>query len=227
MVSSNLTALAQQVEVEKALVAAGIAVDSHVGLDGKEDTQTISSNSDEYVTVYSTVDGEPHQILRLDARRALIKRVPGTRQPAFWIPEQGGEAPHRISRGDIKCYLDPEFDESEQFDGVNREWIDSIGLRGRTCNMMDTSKNNQRFTSQFERNQHMQRKHPKEWATIQEEKTRQRDQRRYTEDRGTREAMLELARSVAGRVPADETEAEGFEAPVRRGPGRPPKNTQE
>jgi len=207
MVSSNLSSLAKQVEVERALVAAGIAVDNGVGLDGKEDTQTVSSNSDEHVIVYSTQDGEPHEILKLDARRALTKRLPNGKN-AFWIPEMGGEAPPR-TKGSVRCYLDPNFDESDNYYGTTRAWIDGIGLRGRTCNMMAPDKNNQMFTSDYDRDEHMAKKHRREWATIQAARERERTARYDRENRESREAMMALAQAAQGNVAARHRQGEG------------------
>lgn len=206
-VASNLSGLVRQVEVERALVAAGIAVDNGLGLNGGEDVQTVSSNSDEYVTIYGTLDGEPRRILRIDARRLLTKRLTNGK-PAFWIPEMGGEPPYRMGRGEIRCYLDPEFDESDQYDAIDRAWIDSIGLRGRTCNMMAPDKNNQRFISVFDRDDHMAKKHRREWATIQARLTRQREEAKNSADRETREAMMAMARAASSAVaPTPETPA--------------------
>lgn len=195
-VDSNLSKLAGQIEVERALVAAGIAIDSGVGLEGKEDTQTVSSNSDEHTVVYSTQDGEPHEILKIDARRVLTKRVNG--RPAFWIPELGGEPPRR-NVGEVRCYLDPEFDEKEQYDAIDREWIDKQGLRGRTCNMMAPDKNNQKFGSAFDRDDHMAKKHRREWATIQNALQRQRQDRYDREAQDTRKAMMTMAESITNQ----------------------------
>ncbi len=196
-IQSNLSGLAAQVAVEQALVASGIAVDAGLGLDGKDNTQTVSSNSDEHVIVYSTLDGEPHEILRLDARRALTKRLANGR-PAFWIPEMGGPAPARTS-GSIPCYLDPDFDESDRPDHINREWIDSIGLRGRFCNGSAPDKNNAHFVSDYDRDAHMAMKHRREWATINTALGRQREAMYRAGDKDMREAMMALAQSVAGR----------------------------
>lgn len=190
VVTSNLSNLAAQVEVERALVQAGVAVDNGLGLSGGDDTQTVISNSDEKMTVYSTTDGEPHLILKIDARRVLSKRLRDGRY-AFWIPEMGGEAPKRI-RGDVRCYLDPEFDESA-ISGMNAEWVNSIGLAGRVCNMGDPSKNIQRFKSAYDRDVHARTKHRVEWATIQEARERARQEKSDRDAREMREAMLALA----------------------------------
>ena len=200
MVTSDLTKLTAQVQVERALVEAGIAVDSGIPLGG-DDVQTITANSDEYVTIYGVNDGEPRRVLKIDARRLLSKRLRDGRY-AFWIPEMGGAAPLRI-RGEVRCYLDPDFSEGHGSLQLDRDWIDSIGLTGRVCNMMAPDKGIHVFATAFDRDDHARTKHRREYATIQAAIAARRaefaeaDIRQDREDRrAEREALLALAASV-------------------------------
>src|SRR5690554_5423069 len=96
----------------RAAVSNALRIDAGVPLDEAEgDAQGLTSNTDAKVTVYSTIDGEPREILRIDAERVLGKRrSDGT--PAFWMPGLPGDRPPYF-QGFIKCMLHPEFDESD------------------------------------------------------------------------------------------------------------------
>ncbi|MEE8457513.1 MAG: hypothetical protein V3S28_05645, partial [Acidimicrobiia bacterium] len=171
------------------------------GLDlGTDDAPAqISSNSDEMVTLYSMIDGEPRSILNLDVPRVLRKVLPNG-SPAFWHPDMPGAAPE-YTKGQIKCMLHPDFDESEGPAQFDRQFIDGIGLTGRTCNLMAPDKANVAdFHSVFDRDDHMAKKHRREWATIQDALQTASTQRYRNEDRQTREAMLALAASATGQA---------------------------
>ncbi len=175
-------------------------VTTGIDLDGDDTPAQISSNSDEMVTLYSMIDGEPRPILNLDVPRVLRKVLPdGT--PAFWHPDMPGSAPE-YTRGQIKCMLHPDFDESEGPAQFDRHFIDGIGLTGRTCNLMAPDKSNVSvFKSVFDRDDHMAKKHRREWATIQDALQTASTQRYREEDRQTRQAMLSLAASASGQTP--------------------------
>lgn len=173
---------------------------------GEGDETKVSSNTDRRVTVFSTIDGEPRDILRIDAERVLAKRLPDGKA-AFWFPGLPGTAPTYV-KGEIKCFLSPDFDELDGPAGFDRTWLDSIGLRGRTCNMMAPDKGNQKFRTLYDRDDHAQKKHRNEWRVIQAALTKQREDRYEAERRAEREtqrvsaeAMLALAgRAVSAEV---------------------------
>ena len=169
------------------------------GLDlGGDDTPAqIKSNSDETTTLYSMIDGEPRPVLNLDVPRVLRKVLPNG-SPAFWHPDMPGSPPG-YTQGSIKCMLHPDFDESEGSAGFDRAFINGIGLTGRTCNLMAPDKKNvDVFKSVFDRDDHMAKKHRREWATIQDALQTASTQRYREEDRQTRQAMLSLAASASG-----------------------------
>ena len=205
MVTSDLSRLTAEVEIERALVSAGIAVDSGLAL-GESDLQLLTSNTDEMVTIYSTRDGEPRRILRIDARRTLSQRG-ANGKPDFWIPEMGGSAPVRI-RGAVQCFLDPAFDELAGPSKKDRVWVDSIGLAGRTCNMMNPDKGIPKFLSVFDRDEHMKHIHRREKQTIDaaivlERQTRLDDDAREAREQQREATAAMLAMAGGSRPSAD------------------------
>ena len=188
---NQIADLGRQIDIEK-------AIDPGFSMEPDE-TQRITSNTDEVVTIYPTsgVDvGRPRQILKNDARRVLLKRLPNG-QPAFWMEGMSGSKPSAFN-GTISCYMHPEFDETDGPAGFDRKWVDSIGLAGRSCNMSDTSKNNKAdFKSPFERDEHVRTKHRREWAIIQSSIEAKRRQDELDERRADRQAMQALAGGAA------------------------------
>lgn len=75
-------------------------------------------------------------------------------------------------RGTLKCLLHP--------DGSNRAHYDALGFR--VC-----AKSN--ITNQYQVTQHMRKKHPQEWAAIEEE----RKEKERQEDRKLQQALLKSA----------------------------------
>lgn len=183
---SQIPDLARQIDIEKA-IDPGFSMEP-------EETQRITSNTDEVVTIYPTsgVDmGRPRQILKNDARRVLLKRING--EPAFWMEGMAGSKPVPFS-GTISCYMHPEFNEKDGPAGFDRAWLDSIGLAGRTCNMSDPSKNNKAdFKSPYERDEHVRTKHRREWAIIQSSVEAKRRQDAIDDQRRATDAMIALA----------------------------------
>ena len=168
---------------------------------GEGDEQRLSSNSDKLITLYSMIDGEPRPILAIDAQRVLQKRLPDGR-PAFWMEGMIGSPP-AYKRGNVMCYLHPQFSEVDGPAGFDRAWIDSIGLSGRECNMSDVSKPNKAdFRSVFDRDAHMRRAHRDELRIIIEAQARRREMIAADERRQDREAMLTLARAGMQQAPA-------------------------
>ena len=174
--------------------AVASAVGSGVAL-GEGEEERLTANTDDKITIYSMMDGSPREVAKIDAQRVLMKKLPGG-GPAFWAPGLPGSAPE-YTKGALKCYLDPEFDETAGPAGVDREWIDAIGLAGRTCNMMAPDKHNQKFSSVYQREEHMAKKHRNEWKTIQGAIETKRREDEATERRLYNEAILALAQSTA------------------------------
>jgi len=149
----------------------------------------ITSNSDEKVVIFSMLDGTSREVLKIDARRVLQKTVGG--KPAFWIEGMPGKPP-KVSQGDIMCFLHPEFKDDGL--GVDREWVDSLGLSGRTCNMMQPDKHSRAdFKGVFDRDDHMLHRHPREWGVIQGGLTRREQAVAKGSDEAFRQALLALA----------------------------------
>ena len=160
------------------------------GLDlGPDDVDaTLSMLSlDKRVTVYSMLNGEPKSVRQVDLRRVLQKTLPDGR-PAHWAEGMPGEAPEYV-RGQIMCMLHPDFDESDGPAKFARDYVDHIGLTGRTCNMMAPDKNNiDNFKSVYDRDDHMAKKHPREWRTIEAALEKAREELELNERRADREA---------------------------------------
>lgn len=177
--------------------ASTIAFDAAIetALGGDKDSATkVSSNTDEYVTVYSTVTGEAKSILKIDARRVLRKTLPGSAAPAHWMPGMPGEQPKRIGVGAFKCYLHPDFDEKDGPARMDRAWVDSVGLAGVTCNMGNPANHNRAdFPSAIVRDRHMQRRHRDEWEVIKQSRELALQQADRDERRADREAIVALA----------------------------------
>jgi|TARA_R100001530_G_scaffold17438_2_gene15071 hypothetical protein len=193
-------AVIKQIEEDVALVGVEL---------GAGEKQTVRANDDK-ITVYSMINGEPREVLKNDAPRLLAKKL-ASGGLAFWYEGMPGEAP-AYAKGDVSCMLHPDFDESEGASGLDRAFIDTVGLSGRTCNMNAVDKNNRDdFRSVYDRDDHMAKKHRREWSTIQaaietRDRNRERDERR--EDR---EAMQALAGAAVTQVlPTTENAATGL-----------------
>ncbi len=189
-----VTEFARNAEIDQALRSQALTL-------GEGDAPiSVSAHTGAKVRVYSMIDGEPRDILAIDAQRVMRKRLPDGR-PAFWMEGMAGEAPP-YRKGIIKCFLHPEFDEKGGPAGFDRTWLDSIGLFGRSCNMSDITKPNKAdFRSIFDRDAHMRRAHPTEMRIITEAKETARVAREAEERRLDREAMLTLARANVPRSP--------------------------
>ncbi len=136
------------------------------------------------VELVSMITGEPREVLRIDAPRVMRKRIPGTKDPAFWMEGLPGTPPAYKS-GELMCLLHP--------DHPNREWIDSVGLAGRTCNMMDTTKYNRAdFQSTYDMEAHMRRAHQREFSIYNDALARQE----RAEEKEWRQAQLGLTEGL-------------------------------
>jgi hypothetical protein len=163
------------------------------------ETQTVRANN-EKVTLYSMVDGAPRPVLKNDAPRLLAKKLQGTTIPAFWVEGMPGEAPEYIL-GDVSCMLHPDFDELDGASGLNRAFVDEAGLAGRTCNMADQGKINRNdFKSVYDRDDHMAKKHRREWATIKDSQSARERDRDREDRRADREAMVALATATSEKA---------------------------
>ena len=156
----------------------------------------LSTDTSQKVDVWSMVDGEKRQILRIDAPRVLKKLLEGGGR-AFWAEGMPG-GPPEVTQGNVQCMLHPDFDESDGPAGFDRSYIDSIGLTGRTCNMMSPGKGNvSNLKSVYDRDDHMTKKHPREWRTIEAALEKASQSLEVAERKEDREAMLALAGTAA------------------------------
>ena len=119
-----------------------------------------------YVKVYSTEDGAEAYTLYYRLPQILRQRLPNGKYR--WTVADPGIRPFK---GQVKCMLHP--------DDPNRKHYALLGFR--ECN-----KHN--LTSLHQLNLHMQRRHPQEWATIEEE----RKEKERQEDRALQRALLEM-----------------------------------
>ena len=202
-----VTSTTKDFAVDAAVEKLGVSIDTGITHDGSDIPARVSTDADRKVTLYSTTTGEPHEILLNDAPRVLRKRRrDGSR--AFWAEEMPGERPLRVV-GTVQCMLHPDFDETDGAAGFDRKFIDDIGLAGRTCNMMAPDKANRGdFKSVYERDDHMAKKHRREWRTIEAAQEQADAARDRAERRETTDAMLALAGRAAGApvAPAPEPE---------------------
>lgn len=161
----------------KGVVADG-ALESGSNLVGSMQMASDPASRDK-VTLYSTIDGLPSQVLVNMLGRKLTQKLPDGR-PA-WSRTQ--TMPYKP--GEMKCLLHAEH--------PRRSELDSIGLLGKTC-----TKSN--ITSVFEVRQHMLHRHTQEWNVMEE--ARQAAERE--EERQFRLAMIAQVAPRRGRPPKDE-----------------------
>lgn len=130
--------------------------------------------SGKYFWIYETETGEPVPCLGYMLRQKLMQKLPnGNRR--FTAIDPG----YRPKRGTIKCALHAESPE--------RKHYDELGFA--TCR-----KSNIRNLYQLE--QHMKKRHPQEWGTIEKERL---DKERQ-EDRHFQQLMMsQIARSVEAK----------------------------
>ena len=183
--------MVSDIETLAAKVAVKQAIASTVAL-AEGDEQTITSNTDAKITVYSTITGEPKQILRIDAERVVGKRIPGTNRMAHWIPGMPGDAPV-YKKGTVSCILHPDFDEKDGPAGFDRAWVESIGVITK-CNDANPDKPARAdFKSVYDRDEHARTKHRRELQTIQNALTSKRDREYQEERRLDRELAMKQA----------------------------------
>jgi len=187
--------MATDIAREAAIDRLGNEIDSDIQHDPDDTPARLSSNADQYVMVYSMLNGEPKRVLKIDQRRVLGKMLPNG-QPAHWAEGMPGEAPPYV-KGKVMCMLHPDFDEEEGASGFARVYVDFIGLDGRTCNMMAPDKNNiDSFKSVYDRDDHMAKKHPREWETIQAALEKDREEMELRERRLDRAATKQQGEAL-------------------------------
>jgi len=150
----------------------GLAQDAAMGT-----TQTVGT-----ITMYHTMTGQPSEVLEYMVAKKLGHKRPDGKS---WWTLNKDSAPAWV-RGTIKCQLHPEHED--------REWLDSIGLQGRTCSPL-RGRHKQNMDSDFALERHMEVKHPREWATIQREHAR-------VEQQEERDFQRALMTQLAGNAPA-------------------------
>jgi hypothetical protein len=136
----------------------------------------ITKTQADKIVVYDK-NGVPSTILKY----MLSKKL----QQGFTLEDPG----NRIM-GSILCYLHPESEE--------REWLDSIGLRGRTCDPQ-FGRHKSQIPTEWDRELHMKHKHKKEWETISRAEQRRERQEAMQFQRTQAEALERMA--AAGGTP--------------------------
>jgi hypothetical protein len=162
----------------------------------------INNTSTEFFSVADTevseaMEGQPFKVTKTQADKMVVydkNGVPSTilkymlskkLQQGFTIQDPGT----RIE-GTILCYLHPESEE--------REWLDSIGLRGRVCDP-EFGKHKSKIPTEWDRELHMKHKHKQEWETISRAQARQEREETMRFQRVQAEALERMA--AAGGTP--------------------------
>lgn len=152
----------------------------------------VTTTNRNMTTVYSTMTGEPHEILVIDRPRALrLMRTDG--KPAFWAPGMPGRPPKR-NIGSLKCFLHPESDE--------REMVNASGFTDRFCNDGDPSKENRNsFQSYSDKEEHEKRKHPAAYAAVRRYKDIAREQEAHALQVRLVESQIQMAEAIKELAP--------------------------
>ena len=133
-------------------------------------------NADELTSVWSMEDGTESRVLKHKLNEVLRKRNPNG-SPKFWIPGMPNKPPEQ-KRGVLLCQLNENHED--------REWLDSIGLIGRTCRKAT-------LMSAFDVETHMLNRHRQESALIQTAL----DRRQREEERELQQLQLQALRNSA------------------------------
>jgi len=133
-------------------------------------------NADELTSVWSMQDGSESHVLKHKLNEVLRKRNPDG-SPKFWIPGMPNQPPEQ-KRGVLLCQLNENHED--------REWLDSIGLVGRTCRKAT-------LLSEFDVETHMLNRHRQENALIQTALER----RKRDEERELQQLQLQALRNAA------------------------------
>jgi hypothetical protein len=165
----------------KDVVADG-ALESGTSLVGSMQMASDPGSRDK-VTLYSTIDGLPSQVLVNMLGKKLAQKLPNGN--LAWSRTQ--TVPYK--QGEWKCLLHTENPRRKEFD--------EIGLAGKTC-----TKSN--IASAFEVRQHMLHRHHQEWQVMEEA----RAEREREEDREFRRALMAAQAPRRGRPPKEEGDAE-------------------
>lgn len=165
----------------KDVVADG-ALESGTNLIGSMQMASDPGSRDK-VTLYSTIDGLPSQVLVNMLGKKLAQKLPNG-QPAW------SRTPTvTYKQGEMKCLLHAEHPRRKEFD--------EIGLAGKTC-----TKSN--IASAFEVRQHMLHRHHQEWQVMEEA----RAEREREEEREFRRALMAAQAPRRGRPPKEEGDIE-------------------
>ena len=148
-----------------------------------------------YVWVWDTRSFEKICVLGYMLANKLRQRRPDG-SFRFTTNDPGQEPKH----GTIKCMLHPE--------GENRKHYDDLGFRA--C-----PKNN--ITNEYQRQQHMVKKHPQEWLAIKAEK----DEREKAEDRTLQRLLIAQQVNKIVDKPVDKPVSEQIDKPVDKPVDKP------
>lgn len=144
---------------------------------------TSDPGSRDKITLYSTIDGMPSDVLVNMLAKKLQQKLPDGR-PAW---SEKPTMPYKT--GKMLCLL--------HADSPRREELDGIGLAGKTC-----TKSN--IQSAFEVRQHMLHRHHQEWQVMEEA----RAEREREEEREFRRALMAAQTPRRGRPPKKEGDVE-------------------
>lgn len=150
--------------------------------DNKEIIFIDASPQKERVTIWSMQTGEPLSFPKYMVPGLLETRL---RDGRFAFTGNQEEAPE-YKLGEIKCFLHPE--------SAERPILDKIGLAGASCPAAH-------LANDYEKWQHAQHKHKKQWAAYQAYIGKQETEAYRQQQSAQLEATLEIARGVSGQRP--------------------------
>ena len=186
---SAFDAEAQAQVLEAQIAAAKAAPDYAVFKSGDEDLDAALVNggigvaaslADDRRTLYHIATGEPVEVPVALLSKTLMKRRQG--KAAFSTTKPSGV---EYRQGDVMCFLHP--------DHPGYADLHKIGLANRVCGGGETPPA-AHLASEYDRDQHMQRRHHREWEVM--ERNRERLEREE-QNRMQRE-QLDAMRSIAG-----------------------------
>lgn len=132
----------------------------------------------EKVTMYNTMNGQPSEFLIYMVGKRLSHKRPDGKP--VWTLNPAEAPPYKV--GTLKCPL--------HHDHEDRAWIDSIGLDGVYCGVNNPEgRDKENIPSQFQVVQHMRRKHPTAFATIEQAREKEEKEEERKWQRQMMEAM--------------------------------------
>ena len=150
-----------------------------------------------YVFIYHTKTFERSLCNRNMLPRKLDEKLEDGSKA--WTVYKPGEP----SRGTVKCLLHPE--------SPGREHFDTLGFP--TCRKSN-------LTSLFQQGQHMRRRHPTEWQTIEEEKKNAKEKEEREYQRSVIEMVAKRSNDGSGQNQEPDTGGNSPSRPVKRNPKR-------